>query len=220
MSTRTDSSTFLQRNALSLVLIALFASSLIGQIAAGRVVYNRDLAEHALPAVGWLEYLGRGQFISATFENWESEFLQMGLYVLLTVVLRQKGSAESRPLQDSGEETIEPGTTPWPVRRGGIWLTLYRHSLSAALLALFVIAFVMHWFGSWDQEVERSLLEGKMPPGCWEHLFGAQFWFESFQNWQSEFMVVAVLVLAAVWLRQRGSGESKPVAAPHSETPS
>ena len=110
---------FLRRNGLTLVLLALLSGSLLGQVIAGRKVYNQELAESGRASLSWIEYLGSGHFISATFENWESEFLQMGMYILLTVSLRQKGSAESRQIKKSQEkERIEQGTKTLPVRAG------------------------------------------------------------------------------------------------------
>ena len=216
---------FWRRNSLSLVLLALFAASLLGQIAAGHAVLDRERIEHGQAPLSWSEYFRHGQFLSATFENWESEFLQMGLYVLLTVWLRQRGSAESRKLEESNhdseeqdEREIEPGPTPWPARRGGAWAALYANSLSIALLSLFALAFAGHAYGSWRQEVEQAQREARVAPPFGEHLGSAQFWFESFQNWQSEFLAVLALVTLSIWLRQAHSPQSKPVRAPHAQT--
>ncbi|HJR73697.1 MAG TPA: DUF6766 family protein [Luteimonas sp.] len=208
---------FFRRNGLSLVLLLLFLGSFAGQIASGFSVLNDERLERGQPPVSVREYLGQGQFLSATFENWESEFLQMGLYVLLTVRLRQVGSAESRPMQ-AEEEKIDPGEKPWPARAGGLWRKLYAHSLSTALLLLFAIAFVAHWQGSWRQFSEEAAAKGKIPPDAWSYLGQAQFWFESFQNWQSEFLAVLSLVLLSIFLRQDKSPQSKPVDAPHAQT--
>ncbi|WP_064750187.1 DUF6766 family protein [Lysobacter antibioticus] len=216
---------FWRRNSLSLVLLALFGISLFGQIAAGRAVLDRERVEHGQPPLDWGEYFRRGQFLSATFENWESEFLQMGLYVLLTVWLRQHGSAESRKVEEREDDTreeggreIEPGPTPGPVRRGGAWAALYANSLSIALLSLFAFAFAGHAYGSWRQQVEQAQREAQPVPSLSEHLGSAQFWFESFQNWQSEFLAVLTLVVLSIWLRQAHSPQSKPVRAPHAQT--
>ena len=166
-----------------------------------------------------MDYLRSGHFVSATFENWESEFLQMGMYVLLTVSLRQKGSAESRPMKKSQEkERIEQGTKPWPTRAGGIWKTLYSHSLAIAFAVLFVFSFLLHLTGSWQHEQDERALKGEPPIALVEFIYEPQFWFESFQNWQSEFMAVASLVLLTIWLRQKDSPQSKPLEAPHSQT--
>ena len=210
---------FLYANGLSLVLLGLFLASLAAQTWAGLLAHNAErLQEGAVPlALG--VYLHSGHFVSAVFENWESEFLQMAMYVLLTVVLRQRGSAESRPLDPAQESPrIDEGPMPWPARAGGWLRTLYGHSLSMALALLFAISFVLHGWGSWRHAVEENVRRGDAPPALLEHLGGAQFWFESFQNWQSEFLAVLALVMLSIWLRQKDSPESKAVEAPHAQT--
>ncbi len=208
-----------KRNGLSMVLFLLLACFLAGQIWTGFLTHNEEL--HTAHRVGldlWA-YLHSGHFVSATFENWESEFLQMGMYILLTVSLRQKGSAESRPLDPSEEqERVAEGPRPWPVRRGGIWLKLYEHSLAIAFGLLFLASFVLHLLGSWRAEVDEQLSKGLPAPTCWEHLWSSSFWFESFQNWQSEFLAVLALVILTIFLRQKDSPQSKPLAAPHGQT--
>ena len=213
------SSGFFKRNGLSLVVIACMLASLVGQVLTGRVVYNEELSKAGMPALNLIAYLGSGHFVSATFENWESEFLQMGMYVLLTVSLRQKGSAESRPMDPTEEEErIAPGQEPWPVRAGGLWLKLYEHSLAIAFTVLFLASFVLHLEGSWRHDALQRQLESEPPLELLEYLSGAHFWFESFQNWQSEFLAVASLVVLTIWLRQKDSPQSKSVNAPHTQT--
>jgi len=208
-----------KRNGLSLVLLGFFLIFIAAQVLFGWQVFNEERVRQGAPLLGLLAYLHSGHFVSATFENWESEFLQMGMYVLLTVTLRQKGSAESRPLEhDQENDNIQPGPTPWPVRRGGVWLKLYEHSLAIAFGLLFALSFVLHLLGSWRADVEERLMRGEPPVSVWHHLAGAEFWFESFQNWQSEFLAVLSLVLLTIWLRQKDSPQSKPVEAPHSQT--
>lgn len=208
-----------KRNGLSIVLFGLLLCFLGGQIWTGFLAQNEELAETHRAGVDLWEYLHSGHFISATFENWESEFLQMGMYVLLTVSLRQKGSAESRPLSHAQEqERIEPGPVPWAVRKGGVWKVLYGHSLAIAFGLLFLMSFVLHLAGSWRAEVDEQVTRGLPPPTCWEHLWSSSFWFESFQNWQSEFLAVLSLVILTIFLRQKDSPQSKPLAAPHSQT--
>ena len=107
---------------------------------------------------------------------------------------------------------------PWPVRIGGVWLKLYEHSLAIAFGVLFLLSFALHLDGSWRHESVQRQLDGKPPVELWDHLASAQFWFESFQNWQSEFLAVAALVLLTIFLRQKDSPQSKPVEAPHSQT--
>lgn len=208
-----------KRNSLSIVLFLLLICFLGGQIATGFHVHNEALQEAHRAPLGFWDYLHSGHFISATFENWESEFLQMGMYVLLTVSLRQKGSAESRPLAPAQEhDRVESGPVPWPVRRGGVWKMLYGHSLAIAFGLLFLISFTLHLLGSWRDEVDHMRSLGKAAPTCWEHLWSSSFWFESFQNWQSEFLAVLALVVLTIFLRQKDSPQSKPLEAPHAQT--
>jgi hypothetical protein len=218
MAKRKD--TFLYKNGLSIVLLILMLIALAGQFFTGWDENNKELIEKKFPPLTLSEYLHSGHFIQATFENWESEFLQMGLYVLLTVFLRQKGSSESKKLH--GEEEVDkeprkhPGA-PWPVKKGGIWLKLYSHSLSIAFALLFCISFVMHFYGSLKDHNEEQI-ERMLPPDSWsEYISQSRFWFESFQNWQSEFLAVASIVLLSIWLREKGSPESKPVDASYGE---
>jgi hypothetical protein len=214
---------FLKRNGLSLAVLALMLLSLVGQYLTGWQDYNSQRKEWHKPPVSALEYVTSGHFISATFENWESEFLQMAIYVLLTVSLYQKGSSESKDPEKSGEEEVDrepkphPGA-PWPVRKGGLALKLYNHSLSIVLTILFLLSFYLHLVGSLKNHNEEDVAMGKPASTMAEHLGSASFWFESFQNWQSEFLSVLSIVVLSIWLRQKGSPESKPVDAPHSET--
>lgn len=208
-----------KRNGLSLVLLALTVVFIVGQAVAGHHVHNQELTQHGRAPIDLWHYLATGHFVSATFENWESEFLQMGMYVLLTVTLRQRGSAESRPLDPAQEQSrVEPGPTPWPVRRGGVWKVLYGHSLAIAFGLLFLLSFTLHALGSWRAEQAEQLLRGLPAPGFLQHMASSTFWFESMQNWQSEFLAVLSLVVLTIFLRQKDSPQSKPVEAPHAQT--
>jgi hypothetical protein len=215
---------FLRDNGLSITLFALFLVALGGQAIAGWRTQIEELRLHGGPPIGFLDYLTTGHFISAVFENWESEFLQMAVYVLLTVFLFQKGSAESRKPNEANPEDELPQSrrgdpdAPWPVQRGGLILKLYSHSLSIALVVLFLLSFWLHLAGSSRRANEAALLHGAPTRTLLETLAGAEFWYESFQNWQSEFLSIAVLIVLGVFLRERGSPESKPVAAPHAAT--
>ena len=214
---------WLKEHSLLLVNVALFLIFLVGMAISGWQVSNDELIDHGAPAESFAQFLASGDFAEAVFENWESEFLQMGAYVVLTIFLFQKGSAESKPL-DGGPQDEDPRRhakdpdAPWPVRHGGFVLVLYENSMLILFALLFVLSFVAHAISGAAAYSEEQHLHGKPGVTPIEYVGGSQFWFESFQNWQSEFMVVAVLVFAAVWLRQRGSSESKPVAAPHAET--
>lgn len=210
---------FLKRNGLSVVLLVLFLTFLGGQVWTGLRTSNQERAGHGLRPESIGAYLHGGHFIGATFENWESEFLQMGMYVLLTVALRQRGSAESRPVDPADEqERIDPGPTPRLALASGLWRFLYANSLSFAYLLLFLFAFTGHAYGSWLHENEERAMAGMAPVSLLDHAGSAQFWFESFQNWQSEFLAVLSIVLLTIFLRQDKSPESKPLRAPHSQT--
>ncbi len=210
---------FFRRNGLSLILTCLFLAFAFAQILTGHHAYNDERLQDHLPRVGLSSYLASGHFISATFENWESEFLQMGMYVLLTVWLRQRGSAESRPLDPAEEEErVDEGPTPWPVRAGGWAKALYAHSLAFAFIILFLVSFLLHAHGSLLHENEQRSAQGEPPISLVEHVSGPQFWFESFQNWQSEFLAVLSIVVLSIFLRQDKSPESKPLRAPHVQT--
>jgi hypothetical protein len=215
---------WLRNNGLTIALLALFSASLCGQVFAGFGAENAERAQHGQGALGIWIYLAGGQFLSALFENWESEFLQMWAYVMLTAYLFQRGSPESKdPDEDSPQDrdpSLEPSVSaaPWPARRGGLALRLYSHSLGMVLLALFMVSFVLHWINSARHAADEALAHGAKAPSLAGHLSDPQFWFESFQNWQSEFLSTAVLILLAIWLRERGSPESKAVSDPHQKT--
>jgi uncharacterized protein (DUF486 family) len=213
----------LRDNALSLTMFGMFLVFLVAQSFAGFRSNNNDNQEHGQPRESYTEYLASGAFVEATFENWESEFLQMGVYVLFTAWLIQKGSPESK--NPEGEESdADPRAerdnpdAPGPVRRGGLALTLYEHSLSIALLALFLLSFVLHALGGHAEYNQQQLEHGQAAVSLWGFVTSSAFWFQSMQNWQSEFLAVATLAVLGIWLRQRGSPESKPVAAPHAQT--
>ncbi|MEE6128740.1 DUF6766 family protein [Chryseobacterium arthrosphaerae] len=217
-----SSSSFFYRNSLSLVLITLMLFSLAGQFFTGWTTENKELLENGQPALKINEYLHSGHFIQATFENWESEFLQMMLYVLLTISLRQKGSSESKSMEgkeDVDREPVAHPNAPWPVKKGGIWLKIYKHSLSLAFAVLFLISFIFHFYGSLKDFNADQIMKKEPPITALQYISESRFWFESFQNWQSEFLAVASLVILSIWLREKGSPESKPVDMAHDETP-
>jgi hypothetical protein len=208
----------LRNNGLSLALFALFLASIVGQVFAGWYALGKELAIQGLPAPDLGTYLLSGHFVSATFENWESEFLQMMVYVVLTAWLIQKGSPESRNPDEAPEERDCSPSAPWPVRKGGLWLWLYAHSLSITLFVLFALSFWLHLLGSTRRANEEALLHAAPAMTAVERLADPEFWYESFQNWQSEFLSIGALVVLGIFLRERGSPESKPVHAPHSQT--
>lgn len=195
-----------------------------GMILSGAASYSEEQQAHGEAAVSVLQFLGTGEFLEATFENWESEFLQMGMYVVLTVFLFQKGSSESKPMGKDAPQDEDPRqaaikkATPWPVKRGGAVLKLYEHSLSIMFFLLFLASFTLHAVGGAEAYTQDQQSHGEPGVTILQYIGTSRFWFESFQNWQSEFLAVAVLVGASVYLREKGSPESKPVAEPHYET--
>ncbi|MGE5681715.1 MAG: DUF6766 family protein [Bacillota bacterium] len=215
-----------RENGLSIVWLGLFFTVFIlGQSLSGLKEYNNDQLEHGESEVGYFEYISTSHFAEATMENWESEFLQMFLFVVLTAFLYQKGSAESKKLNGKEDVDRDPRYSknkkdaPWPVRKGGFILVLYEYSLSIALFLLFLICFFLH-AASGAQEYNQELLTHHINKQVTTvgYLASSRFWFESFQNWQSEFLSVGLMVVFTIFLRQKGSPESKPVDAPHSKT--
>jgi hypothetical protein len=213
-----------RENSLSIAMFGLFFVFLLLQSIAGWRTDNQENQEHHQPTESYARYLRSGPFVEATFENWESEFLQLAGYVLLTVFLRQKGSPESKELE--GEDPVDENPrqardrrgVPGPVRRGGLALVVYEHSLSLALAALFLLSFLLHALGGHVEYNQEQLQHGEAPVSLLGFMTSAQFWFQSMQNWQSEFLAVGALVVLGIFLRERGSPESKPVAAAHADT--
>jgi hypothetical protein len=214
----------LRDNGLSIVLFVLFALAIVGHGWAGWISENEDRLRDGLPAVGLTPYLSSGAFVASVFENWESEFLQMGAYVVLTAYLFQRGSPESKDPDKPAAQDRDPRLdanepdAPWPVRTGGLASVVYSHSLGLALFALFVASFALHVVGSAADAAEQARAAGETAPTILDHVRSASFWFESLQNWQSEFLSTAMLIVLAIFLRERGSPESKPVGAPHRQT--
>jgi hypothetical protein len=210
-------------NSLTLVLLLLFAGSIVGQWIAGWHVAVEDAARHGGHALSLAAYTGSPQFLSSVFENWESEFLQMAAYVVLTAVLIQRGSSESKdpdaPPRDQNlaAQAMKPGA-PAGLRAGRLARALYARSLGIVLGLLFLLSFLLHWTQSAKAAAAEAIEHGEAAPTLIGYLGDPQLWFESFQNWQSEFLSTAVLVVLSIFLRQRESPESKPVAAPHAQT--
>ncbi len=215
---------WLHDRSLTIVMIGLFVIFACGQVLTGWAEYNQAQVDHGESALGLLAYFRVGHMWEALFENWESEFLQMACFVVLTTFLYQKGSPESRrpgaiELADTDpRDFAHLDDVPWPVKRGGWVLRIYEHSLGLALMLLFVISWCGHVIGGRADFAEDQVAHGRAEPGLIQYMVSTRFWFESFQNWQSEFLSVGVMVWLAVYLRQRWSPESKPVHAPHGET--
>ena len=175
---------FIKNNSLSIVFLLLFLICIAGQVNTGLKEYNKERTEEGLPATNMSAYLTSGHFLQATFENWESEFLQMALFIILTISLRQKGSSESKGFSGKEEVDREPNPkrkdAPGAVRYGGIVLSIYKHSLSIALLLLFLVSFRIHLHGSLKDENEQLLQMGKPTSTVSQYISDSRFWFESF----------------------------------------
>jgi hypothetical protein len=220
-------SRFFRNNGLSLVLFILFFFTfIVGQSIVGHREYNNDQQEHGQPTASYTEYLATPHFLEATMENWESEFLQMYIFIMLTVFLYQKGSAESKdPDKEEAVDRDPRGSrdkkdAPWPVRRGGFILKLYENSLGLTFLILFLISFYLHAVGGAGEYNQDKFEHGGAGQriSTFGYMCTSRFWFESLQNWQSEFFSIGLMVMLTIWLRQKGSPESKPVDTPHGET--
>jgi hypothetical protein len=205
----------LRDNGLSLVMTALFLAFLAGHAAAGYFVDCEERRDHGERELAFSEYLLSPHLAESVYENWESEFLQMASYVVLTAILYQRGSAESRPLPD---EEPEENEAEKPERLSARFSWLYQHSLSLALFILFLLSWAMHAVSGVEVHNLRQMREGHPPISLAEYLVSAQFWFESLQNWQSEYLSVAVLIVLSIFLREQGSPESKEVTAPDRQT--
>jgi hypothetical protein len=214
---------WLYENSLSVVLLLIWLGLLGGESIAGDLQHNEELTSHNDPTLSYAHYLGSGAFIESVFENWESEFLQMGAYIILTVSLRQKGSAESKKLIGQQKTDQQPKKSaspdaPWPVRKGGFILKVYENSLSLAFLLLFLISFGLHAYGGARDACQQNLQHHETCISTASFVTTSDFWFQSLQNWQSEFLAFFSIVVLTIFLRQKGSPESKPVNSPYSET--
>ena len=185
---------WIKERGLLLANLVLFATFFVGMIITGVQVYNADQTEHGQPPVTLATYLTSGDFVEATFENWESEFLQMGMYVVLTAYLFQKGSSESKPLDSPSPQDADPRDAqdqpdaPWPVHHGGWILKVYENSLAGLFFLLFAGSLILHAAGGAKAYSADEVAHGGSPVTFGEYLSTSQFWFESMQNWQSEFL--------------------------------
>jgi hypothetical protein len=214
----------LRDNALSIVFLGLFAGALSGQALAGWQAFNDIKSEHGEPAISLGRYLTSSSFGQAVLENWQSEYLQFTLYILLTVWFIQRGSPESKPPDEEGGRSDEeelvgahaPPDAPRSAKTGGLRTRLYSNSLVIIMASIWLLS----WFGQsvtgWS-EYNSDQLTHEQPTVNWLGYLGtADFWESTLQNWQSEFLAVGSMAVFSIFLRQRGSPESKPVGAPHS----
>ena len=217
---------FLLESSLTLFFTTIFLATIVGQSFAGQRAYNQDQELHGGEPVGWLDYVLSPDFGGNVLENWQSEFLQFTLFILATIWLVQKGSNESKPLEDVGLESDQkqkiggyapPNAPGWAKARG--WRTLvYENSLLLVMALIFLATWFAQSVTAWRQFNDEQR-EHDRPAVSWStYLAEPDFWERTLQNWQSEFLAVGTMVIFTVYLRQRGSPESKPVGAPHEET--
>jgi hypothetical protein len=206
----------LHNNGLAIAMFSIFTLAIIGMSVAGWHASNNELADHNQPAESYISYLGSGDFVEGVFENWESEFLQMWALVVLTIFLRQKGSADSKPMRGKAPEDTR---SRYSIIQAGSWQKtgkaarhlLYSHSLGMALLALFIISFTLHALGGTAAYNQQAMQHGNETLSAIGFVMTPEFWYQSLQNWQSEFLAVGTLIVLSIKLRERGSPESKPV---------
>ena len=218
---------FLFENSLSLFFGVIFLATLVGQSFAGQHAFNEEQLMHDGQPVSWLDYVLSPGFGGAVLENWQSEFLQFTLFILATVWLVQKGSNESKQLDAAGGESDQkqlvggyaPQNAPaLAKRRRDVLRWLYENSLVLTMASIFLLS----WFGqslnNWRIENDTLREHGEQAIGWGQYVMSADFWERTLQNWQSEFLAVGTMAVFTIYLRQRGSPESKPVGAPHDET--
>lgn len=213
---------FAKENSLSLFFLAIFVAALVGQAIAGHVLQNQELAEHGAPPVGFWDYVTSSAFGRAVMENWQSEYLQFALFALATVWLLQKGSPESKELDKSGTESDAEqrvgehadDRSPFPAKYGNWRTTLYSNSLIIVMAMIFFGAWFAQSVTGWTDFNDAQRLHGEATVSWLSYVGSATFWEGTLQNWQSEFLAVGSFAVLTIFLRQRGSPESKPVGAP------
>ena len=218
--------TFVRENSLSLFFATIFALSLVGQSFAGQHRFNAEQLAHDESASSWWEYVRSADFWGSVMENWQSEFLQFTLFIAATIWLVQKGSNESKKLDATGRESDEQQRvgrhagpeSPWPARAGGLARTLYENSLLVVMGGIFFASWLMQSLSNWRQFNADQLTHDQATVSWGSYLVRADFWERTLENWQSEFLAVGTIAVFSIYLRQRGSPESKAVGAPHDET--
>ena len=218
--------TFLRHNGLSLFFGAIFLGSLAAQAFAGWHQFNATQAAEQLARVSLGQYVTSADFAVDVSENWQSEFLQFWLYLTATVWLLQRGSPESKELDKVGRESDEdqkvgehadPDSPAW-ARSGGWRTRIYSSSLAIVMGLIFLVSWLAQSVAGWAAYDEMRLQQLQEPISWPDYLRDADFWARTLQNWQSEFLAVGSMAVLAIYLRQRGSSQSKPVGEPHGST--
>ncbi|MFB9660214.1 DUF6766 family protein [Glycomyces mayteni] len=216
----------LRDNGLSIVFGLLFLAALVGQVFAGQADYNdRQLVEGGAPA-SLVQYVTSSDFAVDVAENWQSEYLQFFLYVFATVWLVQRGSPESKLVGKTGTESDKEQKigryatedSPRWARAGGWRTAVFAKSLGAVMGVLFALSWLAQSVAG-RAAYNADRLAQLQDPLSWAGYVGsADFWNRTLQNWQSEFLAIGTIVVASIYLRQRGSPQSKPVGDPHDTT--
>ena len=222
----TGTRTFLRDNGLTLAFAAIFLAALAAQALTGLALYNEQAISDGVDPIGLLQYVTSSDFAVDVAENWQSEYLQFLLYITLTAWFVQRGSPESKPLDKIGLESDEdqkvgyaagPDSPRW-ARASGPRLWLFSNSLGAVMGLLFVLSWLAQSVAGVSSYNAQQLRRLQAPVSWGQYLHSPDFWNRTLQNWQSEFLAVASMVALSIYLRQRGSPESKPVGAPHHAT--
>lgn len=217
---------FLRDNALTLFFLVLFLGCLVVQAFVGHAGFNHDQIAHQDATTSMWRYLRSSSFWADVMENWQSEYLQFTLFILATVWFVQRGSTESKKPGEEGAESdeeqkigshAEPDSPAW-AKTGGLRTLVYSNSLVLLMTAI--------WLGSWGAQLvtgridynQSQLDHHEAALSLWQYAGSSDFWNRTLQNWQSEFLAVASMVVFSVWLRQHSSPQSKPVGAPHAAT--
>ena len=215
-----------RQHALSIFFGVAFLVALVGQAFAGFSEFNEEQAAHGSPAVTMVEFLTSSQFVVDVAENWQSEYLQFFLFIAATIWLTQKGSPESKKPGEEGPDSdaeqlvgshARPDSPDW-ARRGGWRELVYSNSLLLVMGAIFLLSWLAQSISGMVVFNAEQVDHGQDVISWAEYLVSADFWNRTLQNWQSEFLAVGSMIALSIYLRQRGSSESKPVGAPHTET--
>jgi hypothetical protein len=218
--------TFLRDNGLSVFFGVIFLAALAGQSFAGMAEFNQQQVAASMATVGYGQYLTSSDFAADVAENWQSEYLQFLLYIWATVWLVQRGSPESKELDSVGKGSDEEqrvgdhtrSDSPGPMHRGGAVAAVYSRSLCLTMAAIFLASWLAQSLAGTSSYNQQQLSQREDPVSWLAYLATSDFWNRTLQNWQSEFLAVGSMAILSVYLRQRGSPESKPVGASHEAT--
>ncbi|NUO35953.1 MAG: hypothetical protein HOQ27_12940 [Dermatophilaceae bacterium] len=215
-----------RHNGLTIVFGLLLVLFVVGQAVAGTAEYNETARTDGVQQISFARYVGSSSFLVDLVENWQSEYLQFTLYILLTIWVVQRGSSESKKPGETGRETDEqqlvgrfarPDSPRW-ARVGGWRRAVYSHSLVLAMTAVFALSWLAQAVTGRVAENEQRMRDLLDPVSLGDYAVSPDFWSRTLQNWQSEMLAIGSMAVFAIYLRERGSPESKPVGMPHDVT--